>query len=180
MKSYLLGVWNVIDPVYYSLTRLRYVPGEDKNSKCVFRVRLTRYKGETVKLQDGTIIQKNDILLKIHLHNVKLLKKLQAIKSDMKRAVYIYHMVKKSLPYLAKYVELHPKRPNIKGVIGITTLHKGSRQLGFEVFSIKNEFYRTYKKATFLPINMIANATKHEEPVYLFMSKQNLLERHRN
>ncbi|MUK89089.1 hypothetical protein GMD78_11960 [Ornithinibacillus sp. L9] len=176
MKSYLLGVWNTIDPIYYTFTRLRYIPDEEQHNT-IFRVRLTRYKGSDVVLQDGTIIHKNDILLKIHLHNVRIISDLQPVKSEVKRAVFIYHMVKRSLPRLAHYLQHHPKNEDIKGVIGITTLHRGVNRLGFEVFSIKNNYYRRYKKLTFTPINLMANA-KNGEPVYLFMSKKDLISKY--
>ncbi|MFD2045009.1 hypothetical protein ACFSTA_15085 [Ornithinibacillus salinisoli] len=177
MKSYLLGVWNTIDPIYYTCTRLRYIP-EDEHHNTIFRVRLTRYKGSSVVLQDGTVIHKNDVLIKIHLHNVKIINDIQSIKSEMKRAVFIYHMVKRSLPRLAHYVKNHPKNEDIKGIIGITTLHKGVNHLGFEVFSIRNSYYRSYKKLTFLPINLLASTSQQGEPVYLFMSKTDLVTRY--
>jgi hypothetical protein len=173
MKSYLLGVWNMIDPVYYTFSRLRYVPDTSQHNT-VFRVRLTRYKGSAITLSDGASIQKNDILLKIHLHNVKMLNELNMITSDMKRAVFIYHSVKKSLPKLTEYLMLHPQYKEIKAIIGITSLYKGSARLGFDIVSIQNKYYRMYKKITFLPINLVAGNKRYEDPVYLFMSKDKL------
>jgi hypothetical protein len=177
MKSYLLGVWNALDPVYYTCTRLRYVSDSDER-RTLFRVRLTRYKGKRTVLKDGTVINKEDLLIKIHLHNVKIMNELFTVSSDTKRAVYIYHMIKRSLPMLANYVRNHTRYPEIKGIIGITTLHKGSSRLGFECVSIDNAFYRNYKRLTFAPINYLANSSRHEKPVYLFMSKDELITRY--
>ncbi|GGA67288.1 YkoP family protein [Ornithinibacillus halotolerans] len=177
MKSYILGVWNTVDPIYYSLTRLKYVMDEEKN-RSLFRVRLTRFKGKSTVLSDGTVIKKNDLLLKIHLHNVKIMNELYAISSDTKRAVYFYHMVKRAMPLLAKYVKEHERFEEIKGVIGITTLHKGSKRLGFDNVNISNTFYRTYKQFTFTPINYLASSSKQHHPIYLFMSKDELVKRY--
>ncbi|WP_099159894.1 YkoP family protein [Virgibacillus ndiopensis] len=174
MKSYLLGVWNVIDPIYYSLTRLRYVPDNDKRNT-LFRVRLTRYKGSRVILKDGTVINKNDLLIKIHLHNVRMLTDLNNITSEVKRAVYVYHMIKRSLPRLANYVQIHYRNKEIKAIIGITTLYRGADRLGFEITSINNPYYSILKKGSFLPINFLANTSCRNSPVYLFMSKEQLL-----
>ncbi|PAV31040.1 hypothetical protein CIL05_04860 [Virgibacillus profundi] len=173
MKSYLLGVWNAIDPLYYTFTRLRYVPEQD-NCNTLFRVRLTRYKGVKVVLTDGTVIDKNDLLIKIHLHNVRMINELQSINSEIKRAVFVYHMVKRALPRLAAYIKDHQKNNEIKGIIGITTLYKGANRLGLEVFPIKNSYYRIYKKITFLPINLISGKKRMDDPVYLFMSRNEL------
>jgi hypothetical protein len=177
MKSYLLGVWNVLDPLYYSFTRLRYVRDVEQK-RTLFRVRLTRYKGRSTVLKDGTVIHKDDLLIKIHLHNVKIMNELYAVTSDTKRAVYIYHMVKRALPMLAEYVRNHHRAKEIKGIIGITTLHKGSNRLGFDNVSIQNALYRNYKKLTFSPINYLASSSLEEEPVYLFMSKDELVGRY--
>ncbi|WP_188454121.1 YkoP family protein [Virgibacillus oceani] len=174
MKSYLLDVWNAIDPIYYNLTRLQYVP-ENDNRNTLFRVRVTRYKGKQVVLSDGTVINKNDLLLKIHLHNVRMLTDLHNITSDVKRAVYVYHMIKRSLPWLANYVGIHKRKQEIKAIIGITTLYRGADRLGFEITSIKNPCYSIVKKGSFLPINFLANASCRNTPVYLFMSKERLL-----
>ncbi|MFS0674220.1 YkoP family protein [Ornithinibacillus sp. 179-J 7C1 HS] len=177
MKSYLLGFWNVFDPIYYSFTRLRYVKDREEN-RTVFRVRLTRYKGRRTVLKDGTVINKNDLLMKIHLHNVKLMNELYAVKHDTKRAVYIYHIVKKAMPLLADYVQNHKRYEELKGIIGITTLHKGTKRLGFDNVPIQHPIYRTYKKITFTPINYLASSSSHNNPVYLFMSKDELVNRY--
>lgn len=169
----MLGVWNAVDSIYYNITRLHYVPDNHKHNT-LFRVRLTKYKGSTVTLQDGTIIYKNDLLLKIHLHNVRVLSDLMHIKSDMKRAVIFYHMIRDALPKLSIYVLSHKKNNQIKGIIGITSLCRGANRLGFETVPIKNPYYRLYKKATLQPINHIANTSYQATPAYLFMSKKNL------
>jgi hypothetical protein len=177
MRSYILGIWNTVDPVYYSFTRLDYVKDREQK-RTLFRVRLTRYKGTSTVLKDGTVIKKNDLLIKIHLHNVKIMNELYTVTSDTRRAVYIYHMVKRAMPMLANYVKYHKRYDEIKGIIGITTLHKGATRLGFENMSIQNSFYRTYKRLTFTPINYIASSSMHDDPVYLFMSKDELLEKY--
>lgn len=173
MKSYLLGVWNLIDPIYYSCSRLHYIPDSEQQNT-LLRVRLTRYKGAEVTLSDGTVIHKNDILLKIHLHNVKMINELNTINSDLKRAVYIYHTIKKALPRLAAYLQQHPRYREIKAIIGITSLYKGAERLGFDIVSIKNNYYQMYKKITFVPINLVAGNKRQADPVYLFMSKSKL------
>lgn len=173
MKDYLLQVWNTIDPIYFKFTRLCYVTDHEQQNS-IFRVRLTRYKGSAVLLNDGTTIQKNDLLLKIHLHNVKMLKELQPIKSDMKRAILIYHKIKNALPSLARFVQLHDHSEKIKGIIGITSLYRGANRLGFEVVPIKSKIYRLFKHYAFCFIHYFATNSKKDQPVYLFMSTNQL------
>lgn len=174
-----MRVWSIIDPFYYACSRLHYVVTEkEEKDKTLFRVRLTSYQGHEVTLYDGTVIKKNDLLLKIHLHNVRMLHDLQVSNySKTKKALLIFHSVKRELPILAQYVNNHQHSQKIKGIIGITSLYKGANRLGFETVPIHNTYYRTYKKLTFSPINFIAN-TSSKDPVYLFMSKDALINKY--
>ncbi|GIP65221.1 hypothetical protein J32TS6_37760 [Virgibacillus pantothenticus] len=178
IRNFLLYFWGSIDPVYFACSRLTYIVGPNQK-RTLLRARLTKYKGATVILSDGTVVEKNDVLVKIHLHNVKLLKELCNQSNDIKRAVTIYHSVKQAMPSLASYIETHPECGRVKGIIGITNLSKGAEKLGFEKKPLQNVFYRTFKKATLFPINILTGK-KTMKPVYLFMSKGNLLMRYGN
>jgi len=169
----------IIDPIYFHLTRLQYV----KQKQNIFRVRLTHYKGYPIQLKDGTCINKNDLLIKIHFHNVKLLRELYKAKDEFQKAVLLYKMVKDSLPELARYIQNHSKSKEIKGIIGITSIKIGSNRLGFEIYTIKNRFYRKLKWLAFYPIYFLSsginhNKKKHADPLYFFMSKDYLIQRY--
>ncbi|ABS22012.1 YkoP family protein [Bacillus cytotoxicus] len=186
MKSYVLTIWNFIDPIYYKFTRLTYIHKGTCDDN-ILRVRLTRYKGKNITLSDGTQINKNDTLIKIHLHNVRLLNEMKSFENNIKKGKFIYQYVKKSLPDLALYIQNHPKADKIKGIIGITMLNRGADRLGFEFVSISNPLYKWFKWIAFIPIcllsgnNSIIKMIKNNissSPQYLFMSKESLLERY--
>jgi hypothetical protein len=140
MKTCFLSIWRVIDPIYFFFSRLTLI---DDEQKCVFRVRLTKYKGHHVVLSDGTHIRKNDVLVKIHLHNIKLVRELQSIESAVRKGIIIYQKVYQSMPMLLEYINNHKKSEKIKGIIGITMLDKGVERLGFDVVTPVNPFYRS-------------------------------------
>src|SRR4051812_8473766 len=156
MRGYIISIWRLIDPFYYFCTRLTYLPGKDKEGN-VFRIKLTKYKGRNIVLSDGTQINKNDTLVKIHLHNVRVLKELKDIKSGIKKAKVIYHYVQKSLPGIEIYIQNCSHSQEIKGIIGITLLNKGSERLGFEVFDISHPIYKRFKRLSFLPIGILSS-----------------------
>ncbi|MBT2755594.1 hypothetical protein J7E71_06420 [Mesobacillus foraminis] len=174
MRSYVLSIWSLLDPLYYSFTRLTYLNGEDN----IFRIRLTRYKGKKMILSDGAEINKNDIMVKIHLHNVRLLNELKDIKSDLRKARRIYSHVQKSLPGVEAYIRNHRRSDQIKGIIGITMLNKGCERLGFEVCDIAHPVYKCYKWITLLPIWILSSHRSghvfKQAPTYLFMSAETL------
>jgi hypothetical protein len=184
MRNWFLLIWYLVDPIYYSFTRLTYIKNDD-HQNLIFRVRVTKYKGREVTLSDGTIIRKNDKLIKIHLHNAKLLKELLDVSCDISRGKYIFKKVLESLPALANYLEQHPNRDELKGIIGITTLHRGCGRLGFETYEIKNSVYRFFKLMTFSLISFLSStsltkqAIKKQQPKYLFMSTESLCNRYK-
>lgn len=82
------------------------------------------------------------------------------------------------MPILAEYVKNHHRTDQIKGIIGITTLHKGVERLGFEAVEPANQFYRVFKKLTQIPILYLTtkqfSLRKIPPSQYLFISKEKL------
>ncbi|MFL1673228.1 hypothetical protein ABEV00_23400 [Paenibacillus thiaminolyticus] len=178
IKFFALSIWNVIDPVYYACTRLRCI-GQDRT----FRVRLTSFRGRQVILADGTMIKRGDILLKIHLYNVFLLKSMYPIKSELKRGKLLYRVIENSMPDLAEYVRNHPKHDDIKGLIGITMLNRGGGGLGFETIQIESVLYKWIKYVTMMPIYFFSanhpfKNIRKQTPAYMFMSKNVLMKKY--
>ncbi len=179
--SNLLSIWEIIDPIYFHFTRLEYIQN-NQGKRTLMRVRLTKYKGRDLILSDGTIIKRNDLLIKIHLHNVKLLKKIQKYESELRRALFTFKNVQESLPYIADYLQKQHYSQQIKGSIGVTTLHKGSEKLGFEVFTLNSKCYKWYNQSALLPIYYLSVHDRNQgipTPVYLVMSKDNLLKKYK-
>lgn len=176
MKRQIIQVWSYFDPIYISFTRLQCLEQLTGNRN-IFRVRLTRYKGRDVTLSDGTYIRKNDILVKIHLHNVRLLKEMQHL--DGKKSLFLYKWVQESLPDLAFYITQHKNYHEIKGVVGITLIDKGYKRLGFDTFLCNSRIYYWFKRMALFPIHYLStpqsNIRKRNistpTPRYLFMSK---------
>lgn len=148
------------------------------------RVRLTKYKGRDVVLSDGTKICKNDVLVKVHLHNVKLLDEIMQYQNELRRAKIIYSKVKDSLPAVVDYIQMNRLDDQIKGLIGITALYNGCKRLGFEPHPIINPVYKKFKQAALTPIYFLSssNQTNHgpPDPMYLFMSKDTLFQKYGN
>lgn len=182
IKQYCLSLWTLVDPIYFSFTRLHQIENID-GDKTMIRVRLTKYKGRKIILSDGTIINKNDLLLKIHLHNVKLLRQIQGY-SEVRKALITYKSVRESLPFISRYLEIHNHSKKIKGLIGITTLYKGCKKLGFEPFQIHNPYYKKFKQVAFSPIQFLSSNKRlnkeYPTPIYLFMSKDRLFTKYKN
>ncbi|MEH7356475.1 hypothetical protein V7150_23480 [Neobacillus drentensis] len=177
LRLTILWIWKLIDPLFYLFSRLHYI-NNDKNNQSVFRVRITKYKGKNYTLSDGTMINRNDLLLKIHLHNVRLLNEFIKIKNDLIRTRLMYRLVLNSMPVLASYLKGHPEEGKIKGIIGITTINKGIRSLGFDCYPPENRLYKYVKKLGQLPISLLSSSSyqhfQKNHLTYLFLSKEKL------
>lgn len=184
IKLYVMTLWSILDPIYFICTRLTYLDKKMGSKGNIFRIRLTKYKGKKSILTDGTIIQKNDLLIKIHLHNIQLMKSVRNIQSDVRKAIIIHQHVQKSLPELAEYVRQHPDYMDIKGIVGITMLNRGSSNLGFECVKINSILYKYFKYITLLPIYWLSVQSlslrhlKKHTPCYIFMSKKTLFKKY--
>lgn len=179
MRGFVLSIWISIDPFFSWIARKKCL-ANDEVFKNVFRVKITKYLGRNLTLSDGTQIHKKDFLVKIHLHNAKLLNEFKHIKSEIKKGRLIYQYVYKSLPEIEKYIQNHKYSNEIKGIIGISLLHKGCERLGFEIVQIEHPLYRWFKHISFIPIALISTnkpslkCLLHSPPSYLFMSKNKL------
>ena len=85
MKKYILKAWTKIDPLYYHMTRLNYIYEKQLGEKRILRVRLVSYKGADVTLSDGTLIHRNDTLIKIHLHNIRLINEMNGFQNEINK-----------------------------------------------------------------------------------------------
>ncbi|TCP26575.1 hypothetical protein EV207_1195 [Scopulibacillus darangshiensis] len=182
VRCYMISIWAFFDPLYFAFTRLTYL-GERQTS--ILRIKLVRYKGKDVLLSDGTKIRKNDVMIKIHLHNVLLLKELKEIKGQIKRARFIYRQMQQAMPGLSEFIYNHEKNHQIKGIVGITMLYKGADRLGFDILPTSNRFYRWFKYIALYPIYYIAAQQesplflKSPNPKYLLMSKNTLTSKYK-
>ncbi len=181
--STIIQTWSILDKLYYHCSRLQFVDIKEQN---IFRVRLLTYQGPSLSLEDGTTIQSSDLLLKIHLHNCLLMREMQHIKNDVKRALYVYHRVEQSLPGLAQFLANHPEQEAIKALLGITLLTRGVKSMGFQTIDIANPFYKTLKELILIPMFILLHPNgrlkcikkSHLTPKYLVMSKERLLDRY--
>ncbi len=183
LKHCFLQVWGICDHIYLLCTRLQCLEHISNNYN-ILRVRLTHYKGHDVVLLDGTMIKKNDLLVKIHLHNVRLLKEMKCLDQSINKSIYLYKKVQQSLPDLAIFIIQHKQSDQIKGIIGITMIDKGFKRLGFEPASLSSLPYLWFKRLALYPIHFLSSSkpsTKRKHtptPQYLFMSKDGICKKY--
>ncbi len=180
----LLEAWRVWDFFYQHVTRLEYVNKENEN---IFRVVFCKYRGPKLDTRDGVAIYHGDPIVKLHIHNWKLTKKLYGIENETQLGIKTLRIVKESMPDLARYIENHPKGTNVKAIIGTTFLHRGVNRLGFDVAnvpdSIKFKWKNMYLKFLLFLIHPNGTERLKTKPKELsikrvYLSKKQLITRY--
>lgn len=142
IQQVILFLWNILDMIYYSFTRLNYI---DKG-KNIFRVAFKKYHGEELLTPDGRSLKKGDRFAQLHLHNVQLAKLLrQTHPNQFAWAITLKKQILSSLPGLVAFFEEHPQAKDIEVILGTTFLHKHIERLGFSVAPINNRWLRWLK-----------------------------------
>ena len=79
------------------------------------------------------------------------------------------------MPHLADYINQHKRKDEIKGVVGITMLHKGAARLGFDVIKPSSGCYRLFKKVhipiLYFTAKQLTLKTFLTPAIYLFPKK---------
>lgn len=151
----------------------------------LFRLALRRYRGQQLRLPDGTTLQKGDMVGELHLNNDAL----QKISNNVEPTRLGLLALKKtfqSLPTLAKWIAANPRYRKIKAITGLTILHRGSQFLGFSAFDVPplasclTRWYEGLLLMIFHPAGR-RRFTQHRKklnPKLLVMSKDELFRRH--
>jgi len=183
MNSSLLLLWGVWDNVYQRCTRLQYI---EKGAN-IFRVVPLRYRGETLATADNQIINRGDLIVKIHIHNYYFATLCKGVKDELRLALLLRRHITQSLPELAHYLETMENRENIKGIVGTTMLHKGVQPLGFSISDVPMDWFFRYKRWYLRLLLRIIHpdgkrrlqSWDHEMPLKrVYMSKETLLARY--
>jgi hypothetical protein len=142
MNSVRLTLWKVWDMVYPKVVGLRYV---DKKGGNIFRVALRKYKGPKLNCSDGAKVCKGDLVGELHLYNLGLLEKLKHTDNEAKWAIITLQEVRQSLPALTAFLCNDHEGRRMKAIVARTVLHRGARQLGFDVQDIQPGLYSAIK-----------------------------------
>jgi len=138
MNRSLLNLWRVWDMIYYSFSRLQYV----KKNENLFRIVLLPYWGSELKTKNGHTIVKDDLVIKLHIHNLRLAEIIHQKKDAKALGLLLLREIRKSLPGLAQFVANHPRADEIRGVVGTTFLHRGAENLGFSTMEPLSSIYK--------------------------------------
>lgn len=181
-KNCLRRVWGGYDWAIRKLSGIRDLQ-EGKSS--FYRVAFRRYRGKDWLMPDGSVLKAGDAYLELHINNDYLL---NSVGENTGRAAMIaLREVRKELPVVARLLENDNRYRDIKVLLAITLLHRGTEHLGFTAYDMPQGPLRTitgwyerwllglyhpggFKKLGFYRDKLV--------PKYIVMTRQDLLQRY--
>ncbi|XEC93113.1 polysaccharide deacetylase family protein [Paenibacillus tarimensis] len=131
-KRAVVSLWMGWERLFHILFRLEPIDG----GKSIFHFRIREYKGEPLQLNNGARIGKNDRIIELHFDNGKLLHAMRGSKSVLHTAIYMIREVEKAMPKLAAQIAGRREYEDVRGLYGISMIHRGSESFGFHVFDL--------------------------------------------
>jgi peptidoglycan-N-acetylglucosamine deacetylase len=141
-KQCLVHLWLLWEKIL--LTLLQIKPVDEKRP--FLKVRTRSFKGKTIFLPQGEEIHKGDLVVELHLNNEWLYKMGIHSVSFVQFAIQLIREAEQLLPEVAKFIHHHPNEGQIKGIYGITIVHRGTKQLGFSVIDLPKGWFSLFTK----------------------------------
>ncbi|WP_141224971.1 polysaccharide deacetylase family protein [Paenibacillus sp. yr247] len=137
LKRLLIYLWLKWEHFFHWLFNIHPI---DLNNQ-IFYSRVCKYHGKTIHLENGEEICSGDLVVELHFNNEKLSQLIAESNSMVQLAVNMIRDVQRFLPTMAQYLHLHQK---VKGIYGITMIHRGSKQLGFTVEELPKGLFNIF------------------------------------
>lgn len=132
-KQLLIAVWMLWEKCVIKL--LHIVPIDHENQLLKLRVRA--YGGNnTIYLNDGEQITKGDRIVELHFDNNLLLKLSADSPSTIHLAIQIIRRTEQLMPLILQMLQNNPNYKDVKGLYGISLIHRGTKKLGFSVIDL--------------------------------------------
>jgi peptidoglycan/xylan/chitin deacetylase (PgdA/CDA1 family) len=144
-KQVLIFSWMLWEKLFLKLFRVVAIDLQNP----LLKVRVREYTGKGIlTLEDGEQIVKGDLIAELHFDNRILFQLSADAASEMQLAIQIIRKMELFMPQVNLLLQNDPLWHNVKGLYGISMIHRGSKKLGFSVidlpkgiFSITTQFY---------------------------------------
>jgi hypothetical protein len=138
-KRVLVSAWLGWERFFHALFGVK--PIDAGNGILYYRV--CRYHGRPISLPDEEEIAPGDRVVEFHLNNRMLFQLVTESRSMMQLAVQLIQLTTQLMPKMADIIVHDPACRAVKGIYGITMIHRGARQLGFTVQELPRGWFAT-------------------------------------
>lgn len=136
IKKYIVSVLLLIDRIMVKSMGCISIPGSNYK---LLNICYIRYKGDILEFEDGTVIQKGDLVGEIHLSNIGIsCGKIgdTIITSELQ----LLGLIRTELKLLSKLIQSNQIAPHVLAYCSISLLGAGAKRLGFRIIDIPQTF----------------------------------------
>lgn len=183
-KKMLLAIWMMWE---WCFERMFHIEPIDRNNP-LLKLRIRKYRGsQTLTLADGEKIQPGDCVAELHFDNELLLQIGTGSQSPMQLAIQLIRRTELLMPQIRHIIDTDPKYKDVKGLYGISIIHRGAKQLGFTVVNLPRGVFsfltRYYLRFLLYVIHPLGRKRLREKPELLVpkiiaMSRKELVDRY--
>lgn len=131
LKRAIVAAWMQYEKLFHFVFRLR--PVGDGSS---FNYRIRRYSGPDVTLHDSQTLRSGDHIMELHFENKMLFETGMNARSPVQVGLRLIREVERALPDLGRALGTAPNGDKVKALYGVSMIHRGSEQLGFQTFEL--------------------------------------------
>ncbi|MGE8205750.1 YkoP family protein [Heyndrickxia sp. NPDC080065] len=166
-KKLMITLWIKWERLFNGILRIKTI---DENHPFL-NGRVRTYWGKTIQLSDGEKIQRGDRVLELHFNNERLFHMVMNSRSSVHLAIQLIRASEQLLVNIRPFILNHPKSEKIKGLFGVSMIHRGTKQLGFTVISLPKGIFAFLTKIYLRLLLLVI----HPQGRQRFKTKQELL-----
>lgn len=151
MKKMLKKFFILMDKLNRKVNHIEPIPNTMDN---VILLHKQKYKGKKIILEDGTIIQKGDMVIEIHVNNFTI----HEVGNNIREIIRVFD---RELKALAESMSKNGELSEIKGLFGRTVLYPITSRRGFEEKEIKSNLMINFLRVW---DNLIKYAYENDSP----------------
>lgn len=142
-KKTIVALWLQWERLFVKMFNI--IPIDEDNTLLKLRVR--EFSGEReIVLEDGEVIRKGDQIAELHLDNELLFKLGADARSTVHLTVQLIRRMEQLLPQINHLIMHHPDFKNVKGLYGISIIHRGTTRFGFTVIDLPEGLFSHFTR----------------------------------
>jgi len=141
-KRIIVGLWLTWEQLFQFLFQLKTVSPDNP----FLHYRLRKYQGQPLMMEDGSLLNKGDRVIELHIDNRQLFELGILSRSTAQLAIRMIRRMNQDLPLLADRIAADEQLLQAKALYGVSMLNRGPEKFGFTVLDLpKGWFARSTK-----------------------------------
>ncbi|OAB34086.1 polysaccharide deacetylase family protein [Paenibacillus glacialis] len=149
-KIAVVKLWLMWEVVFHFIFQLKTVNPADP----FLHYRQRSYKGKTLTLDNGSLLEHGDSIIELHVDNEKLFQLGVKSRSTVHLAIQMIRSMEKELPMLAQQLIENDEFKHVKALYGVSMINRGPKKFGFSILDLPEGWF---SKSTKVYLKILLN-----------------------